>query len=356
MVNFTILAGGFTSLISTFSFLPGPSVGSNGTLTLLSQSNAGNAPSWIARSPHNAGILYAVNEVDDGKLVSFIINKDGTLDLIAKTSSGGKGPPHLLPLEQSNEVAIMNYGSGNGLVVPLQDDLLHFVIDPAPPLITFNPAPNPLSHPHETVEVGDQLFVADLGSEKIWRMNRTSAGTWNITSHITQPTGSGPRHLSVLDGIVYVVHEVAVTLTSQTIPDNDETSSPFISMSLTTPPSVNIADYTAAEIQIPAPMNELSKTYVYVSNRQINGTEDPSGDPIAIFSLEQDGSFELVKHVHTGVNNLRGFILDPSGRYLVLGGNVSGGVKVFERIDGGADLVLVAASDEVPTASTFVWL
>ncbi|KAF8518678.1 putative isomerase YbhE [Hysterangium stoloniferum] len=356
MVNFTILVGGFTSVISTFSFVPGPSVGSNGTLKLLSQSNSGNAPSWIGRSPHNSSILYAVNEVTNGQLVSFIINNDGTVDLIASTTSGGNGPPHLLPLQQCNEVAIVNYGSGDALVVPLQDDLLHFATDPAPPLITFNPAPNAISHPHQTVEVGDQLFIADLGSDKVWRMNKTSTGTWGITSYITQPTGSGPRHMIVQDGIMYLLHEVAVSLTSQKIPDNNETSSPFISTSLTTPPGVNLADYTAAEIQIPVPMDECSQKYIYTSNRQINGTEDPLGDTIAIFSLEDDGSFELVKHVPTGVNNLRGFILDPSGRYLVLGGNVSGGVKVFERIDGGADLVLVAASDEVPTASTFVWL
>lgn len=56
------------------------------------------------------------------------------------------------------------YGGGNGLVVPLQDDLLHFVTVPPSPLITFNPAPAPISHPHEAAEVGDQLFVPDLVS------------------------------------------------------------------------------------------------------------------------------------------------------------------------------------------------
>ena len=50
------------------------------------------------------------------------------------------------------------------MVIPLQDDLLHFVTNPAPPLITFNPAPAPISHPHEGAEVGDQLFVPDLVS------------------------------------------------------------------------------------------------------------------------------------------------------------------------------------------------
>ena len=57
MVNFTILAGGYTTLISAFSFMPGQKTGSNGTLSLISQSFAGNSPSWIQRSPHNSSIL-----------------------------------------------------------------------------------------------------------------------------------------------------------------------------------------------------------------------------------------------------------------------------------------------------------
>ncbi|KAF8511462.1 Lactonase, 7-bladed beta-propeller-domain-containing protein [Gautieria morchelliformis] len=358
MVNFTILAGvqGISTVISTFSFMPGPGIGCNGTLSLISQANAGTSPSWIQQSPHNSSILYANNEVVDGQLVSFTIGEQGEVNLIANTTSGGNGPAYLLALKQSKEVAILNYGGGNGLVVPLQDDLLNFVTQPPPPLITFNPAPAPISHPHEAVEVGDQLFVPDLGADKVWRLNKTSAGTWNITGFITQPTGSGPRHMIVQDGIMYLLHELASLLTSQKIPSNDETSSPFISMSLITPAGVNTSDYGAAEIQMPRTTPEFPERLIYTSNRQIAGTEDPRGDSIAIFSLASNGSFSLVRQVHTGLQQLRGFIVDPSGRYLVAGGNVAGGVKVFERIHGGTDLVQVAASEEVPTASTFVWL
>jgi 6-phosphogluconolactonase (cycloisomerase 2 family) len=81
-----------------------------------------------------------------------------------------------------------------------------------------------------------------------------------------------------------------------------------------------------------------------------------AGDTIAIFSLASNGTFKLLKQVHTGLQNLRGFIIDPSSKYLVAGGEVAGGVKVFERVSGGADLVQVAASEQVPTVSSFVWL
>ena len=50
------------------------------------------------------------------------------------------------------------------MVVPLKKDLLNFITDPRPPLITFRPAPAPKSHPHQAVEVGDQLFVPDVVS------------------------------------------------------------------------------------------------------------------------------------------------------------------------------------------------
>jgi len=57
MVNFTFLAGGYTSVISALSFAPGPTPGAQGSLSLLSQSYAGNSPSWIQRSPHNSSVL-----------------------------------------------------------------------------------------------------------------------------------------------------------------------------------------------------------------------------------------------------------------------------------------------------------
>lgn len=143
-------------------------------------------------------------------------------------------------------------------------------------------------------------------------------------------------------------------------------------MSLITPAGVNTSNYGAAEIQMPRATLKFPERFIYTSNRQRGGTEDPrgmygeltagqayspvSGDSIAIFSLASNGSFSLVRQVHTGLRDLRGFIIDPSGRYLVAGGNVAGGVKVFERIHGGTDLIQVAASEEVPTASTFLWL
>ena len=52
MVNFTILAGGFSSFIASYLF-----DSDINTLTLQSKSRTGENPSWIASHPINASIV-----------------------------------------------------------------------------------------------------------------------------------------------------------------------------------------------------------------------------------------------------------------------------------------------------------
>lgn len=52
MVNFTIIAGGYTSFIATYIFNSDANV-----LTLAGQSQTGDNPSWIALHPTNSSIL-----------------------------------------------------------------------------------------------------------------------------------------------------------------------------------------------------------------------------------------------------------------------------------------------------------
>lgn len=49
-----------------------------------------------------------MNEVPDGKVVSFTIGDRGEVNLVANISSGGNGPPHVLPLKHTKEVAVVN--------------------------------------------------------------------------------------------------------------------------------------------------------------------------------------------------------------------------------------------------------
>ena len=60
-------------------------------------------------------------------------------------------------------------------------------------------APNPERqdepHPHQVVEGADQeLFVADLGGDRIWVVKRQGLDELSIKGYFQCPGGSGPRH------------------------------------------------------------------------------------------------------------------------------------------------------------------
>jgi hypothetical protein len=81
---------------------------------------------------------------------------------------------------------------------------------------------------------------------------------------------------------------------------------------------------------------------------------------VAIFSLDKPEAPELVAEVHTGLRHLRGAAVggkwDDDCRWIVLGGTNGGGVKVYERVDGGRSLLEVAALPEVKAPTAFLWL
>lgn len=108
-----------------------------------------------------------MNEVANGAVQSFIIGPDGTLSEAQDTSStGGDSPAFAVALStcavalSTCAVAAVNYGSGNGRVIPTTNSGLEF--DQNSPLITF-PKPNgPISHPHMVVEHDDEILIPDL--------------------------------------------------------------------------------------------------------------------------------------------------------------------------------------------------
>jgi 6-phosphogluconolactonase (cycloisomerase 2 family) len=110
----------------------------------------------------------------------------------------------------------------------------------------------------------------------------------------------------------------------------------------------------AAEILIPPTNATFPTHYLYLSNRN---DPSPEGDIISIFSIEEPGSLELIKEVRTGLKHVRGIVFGgQDDQYLVVGGARGGGVKVYERVDGGKDLKVVAEYADVEAPTGFWWL
>jgi len=113
-------------------------------------------------------------------------------------------------------------------------------------------------------------------------------------------------------------------------------------------------DMFAAEILIPPPNPTYPIPYLYVSNRN---DPSPLGDIISIFDLSNSDALELVSEVRSGLKHLRGMAFGgPNDKWLVAGGVNGGGVKVFERVDGGRGLRVVAEHKDVEAPAGFLWV
>ena len=249
-------------------------------------------------------------------------------------------------------------------------------------MITFPPGPTKAATPHQTIKFQDELLVPDRvrnpvawkskitaftlsglqNGDTIWRLTKTD-GHWSIKGEIKQNAGSGPRHAVISDDMVFTLHEFDSTLTVQKIPQlgSTNTSSTISSASIIpTDRPFAPADFAAAELLFPdvSPSAGFSQPFLYASNRNIGTSPDPRGDSIAIFTFESNGVLKLVNHAFTGLVNIRGMqIGGPDNRYLAASGiSQAGGVVVFERTEGGANLVEVARNTQIPNLGTFVWV
>jgi 6-phosphogluconolactonase (cycloisomerase 2 family) len=113
----------------------------------------------------NLAFLSAVNQVATGALQSFEINTNGTLSAPIDTVSTGGDRPAFAAALSTGEVAVFNYNSGNGRIIPTSSSPLDF--DDSVPKITFpltSTSPSAVSHPHMALEHNNEVLVPDLVS------------------------------------------------------------------------------------------------------------------------------------------------------------------------------------------------
>ncbi|KAG8725144.1 hypothetical protein FRC09_007834 [Ceratobasidium sp. 395] len=349
MVAYKILVGSYTAYITTLGFNS-----ANSALPTIATSSAGTNPSWLQAHPSNKSVVFASQEYASGAIWSFAVGASGQLTKIASASTSGDGPAHFLIPSSGKEVVAANYNSGNALNIPLTADKAHF--GTPFPFVQFNGSgPNPdrqtSPHPHEVIEYGNEFLVPDLGSDKIWRLTKTSTGALKNSGYIQQPAGSGPRHAVVKGNTLYTLHELSNTLTQQTIPPLGSTVQPPITANISIVPSDSPKTSTlgAGELLISPVTSAFPTQYLYATNR------GEANDAIAIVSIANN-KLTIVKQFRTGLNHLRGASLSPDGTYLCVGGLNSGGAAVYQRINGGADLKEVARTANLTSPTSFVWV
>jgi len=311
-MSFLILVGSFSQMISTLNFTISPP-----SLNLVAQSPSGTSPSWLLGNPTNSSIVYATDEVEDGALNSLVLDQTtGKLSPVSSIRTQGGSPTHIGLVNNGTQLGAANFAGGSAFFTTLEADQLHFS---EPQLLQFDVS---ASNAHQVVASGDQVFVADLAADRVWRLNQDSSSNWSVGDFITQPSGSGPRHLVVDDGSLYTLHEKANTLTQQTISSNNARPDAVASDSIIPSDTPSGSTMLGGELlfaQNPTPL-------LYASNRD---DPSPGADAIAIFEVEP---LRKVAEVRTGLKHLRGVALvGEDDAYLIAGGMNGGGIKILRE-------------------------
>ncbi|KAJ7623281.1 Lactonase, 7-bladed beta-propeller-domain-containing protein [Roridomyces roridus] len=351
MAKHRILVASYTNSIHALQF------DGDASLTAQPSIQVGHHPSWIEFHPQDPSLVFAAIEQTEGKIVAVKYDpSSGNGAIVGEIASGGADPCSLYAT--NDRLFVANYSSGSLSVLPISSQAPYLLDGPTTTVQLHGSGPNlerqtgPHAHQVLLLPSRGELLVADLGADVVCRFAQQD-GIWKLQARIGFEPGSGPRHTAVYDGALYTLNELNSTLSKHRFPPLPaEPSLIAVKPTMANPPPAP-TDMLAAELLIPAPNSSFPTAYAYVSNRN---DPSPEGDIISIFAIE-GVELELVAEVRTGLKHLRGMLFGGvDQRWLVAGGAQGGGVKVFERVDGGKGLKLVAENKEVEAPTGFLWV
>jgi 6-phosphogluconolactonase len=295
-----------------------------GTFNLLSQTDAGQNPSYFCISKKR-GLIYAADEV-----MTFNGSKGGgltTLNYDAKTAAVNKlneltvpeGGPCYISLSPGEDYLLLaSYSSSSVAVVKVDEKgIPERVTD----TISFIAVEEKTSHPHMISfdPAGKKVYLTDLGLDRIviYDFDTVSGKLKQIENGIVNlPKGSGPRHFVFnQEGTkMYVICELNSTIS---VFDMNTDGSLSSVQTLTTLGEDFKGETNCADIHI-----GKNGQFLYGTNRGEN--------TIVVFRIEKDGKLTLEGRTSCGGNWPRNFVIDPSGKYILVGNQKSGDISLFK--------------------------
>lgn len=177
----------------------------------------GDNPSFLAVHP-SGEFLYAVHDVEDGRVTAFRRDTDGSLRRLNQESSGASRPCHCSVHPSGEYLLIAHYTGGAVSTLPIRADG-----GVAPPAETHrhegssvHPERQTQPHPHSITPgpTGRHLYVPDLGTDEIV-VYEFDDGALERADAVSIDDGAGPRHLTFHpnEQFAYVINELDSTVT-----------------------------------------------------------------------------------------------------------------------------------------------
>jgi 6-phosphogluconolactonase len=321
--DYRLFVGGFTKPgekgLSVFDFN-----GRNGDLKLISESDVGPSPSYFCYSGEKK-MIYVLNEVMEfngtfgGGLTTLKYDaENGTFEKQNEILIPYGGPCYISMSPDSSYLFVANYPNGSVAVVKLDGNGIPETITDT--LVYYKTAPRP-SHAHMILNdpSGDKVYVTDLGLDRIIRYDFDSnTGRFSRSGNdtLSLPFKSGPRHFTFnADGSkMYVINELGSKMMVVNI---DKGEGMKLIQTLPTFRQEFQRDNYCADIHL-----GKDGKYLYGSNRGEN--------TIVTFRVESDGTLTLAGHTSCGGDWPRNFVIDPSGKFLLVGNQKSDSIAVFK--------------------------
>jgi 6-phosphogluconolactonase len=173
------------------------------------------SPSWLVWHPA-LPVLYAANEIDDGRVTALGASADGELTTLGEVSTGGAHPCHLALTPDARHLLCANYAGGSLAVLAVDGDgrlgnrtdlVRHEGSGP-------DPTRQEAAHVHMAVpgEDGSLVSAVDLGTDEIRTYRLAADGTLGSLAVSALPPGTGPRQLVRHAGAAYVAGELSGTV------------------------------------------------------------------------------------------------------------------------------------------------
>jgi 6-phosphogluconolactonase len=279
-------------------------------------------PSYVSLSKDRK-FLYAVNENGlESTVSSFEFDSEsGKMTFINKVDSKGADPCYLI--NDDKNVITANYSGGNISVFGKNED---GSLTDAKQVVQhygkgINKERQESAHVHMVYFSPDKKYVLsnDLGTDKIYVYNYNPTATSEILTlkdSVSVKDGSGPRHLTFSKNgkFVYLLQELDGSLTSFSYKDG----------TLTQVFETTVLDkdfkgsFSSADIHI-----SPNGKFLYATNRG-------DANDISVFKIQKKGKLTLKGRTSTLGKGPRNFVIDPTGKFLLVAHQYTNNVIIFK--------------------------
>ena len=308
-----------------------------GVLSPTSEAISLPGAGFLALHPEKP-VLYATCLADgekgkNGAIGSYQILDNGTLDVLNRSLTQSGAACHVSVDAKGEVVFAASYGSGSVASFRVEgsgslSDAVSVVQHEGSSLREDRQS-SPHAHYMAAGPKNQFAYVPDLGLDKVLIYRFTEDAKLTPAGAGVVAGGAGPRHMKFSkDGhFAYVLNELTLTVTTFRRGEEDGTLTEVATIS-TMPEGADLEKMSCAEIVV-----HPNGRYVYSSQRDLRSRGKESGlgrNSLSVYEVMPEGTLKRIQTVAAGVKIPRNFNLHPSGKWLLVGGQASANVQVFQ--------------------------